>query len=205
LVVGGTDHAVLDRATGATRLSWFGTVESRAALVPGGVVTSDVSTLSLSRDGDGTVWEKAGGTEQYTLVAVRDEVVVAAVKLADGYTLTGFALADGTQVWTMSNLVRVGFVKQGTEPARPPGALRTTRLIPVVRANAPGWSLVDAGSGAVVATTPAGVVPVSWPCPRLRNPAPTWRCSARTSRSPGRHRPAATARRCGRSTGAGFW
>jgi hypothetical protein len=161
LVAGGNDHAVLDRATGATRTSWFGTAESRGALVPGGIVGSDIGKLWMEPDGEAPGWEKAGVAEEYTLVAVRDDVVVAAVKRDRDYTLTGFALADGTQVWTMPNLERVGFVEMGTEPARPPGALRTTRLIPVVRANAPGWTLVDSGSGAVVATTPEGAVPVA--------------------------------------------
>ncbi|HEY0448687.1 hypothetical protein [Actinophytocola sp.] len=186
LVTGGYEAWVLDRATGDTKRSWFAGADSRAALVPGGVViSSDTGKLAVSMGGGGQDWQKDQAKEKYTLVAVRGNVVVAAVKLEDSMSLTGFALADGAQVWTIPNLYRVGFVDPETEPMRPPGALRTTTVIPV-RDN-DGWRLVAAATGAVLTRTPdvpvvAGDVAVSAtgvPCADLTligapNPTVTW-------------------------------
>lgn len=160
LLAGGRDMMIVDRATGATKSSWGTSYGARAALVPGGVVVSSDGTLSAR--GDEQDWVKQGGAEQYTLVAVRGDVVVAEVAVGLTHALTGFALADGAPVWTVANLTRIGFLAMGEEPARPPGALRTTRLVPVIRAGVDGWTLLDAATGAVVATTPSSdSVPVA--------------------------------------------
>lgn len=176
LLVDGTDMMLVDRASGATELSWFAPRGSRAVLVPGGVAFSS-STGTLSARVDDKDWVKQGLEEKYTLVAVRDDVVVADVAVGLKHTLTGFALTDGAPVWTMANLTRIGFVDMGEEPPRPPGALRTTRLIPVMRMGVDGWSLLDAATGAVVATTPpSDTVPVA--TGDVAVPASLTRCAA---------------------------
>ncbi|MEU6647187.1 hypothetical protein ABZ863_32310 [Saccharomonospora sp. NPDC046836] len=153
---------VLDRATGedqsAGRVDW----QQRAALVPGGVVASADGYLAL-RDRSGRVmWEK---TDSHTLVTVDIGAGVAVVAVEGTNrvsTLTALALTDGTPKWTIPDLGRVGNVSFTEEPARRPGALRTTRLIPVIpmwgypsgtAATPATWQLVSAATGEVVAET----------------------------------------------------
>lgn len=149
---------VVDRATGEL-LQTPGRVdaERRAALVPGGVVASEDGWLEAT---GGAAWSK-GGDAKYFLEAVDVEagLVVAGVLPPQGsQALMAFALADGAPVWTLPDLARADPVVIGPRTTRPPGWLRETELVPVIRtggytappATQPArWSLVDVATGAV--------------------------------------------------------
>lgn len=106
------------------------------------------------------MWEKQ---PEFDLVAVEAGLAVAALSPAQNAgpsTLTAFALEDGAPVWTMPEVARVGTLRLGTDPVRPPGWLRTTALLPVIRvggypsdtaAEPATWSLVSAATGEVTA------------------------------------------------------
>lgn len=151
LVSEGDNYLVLDRATGATRSTSFAASQSRAALVPGGVVESRRGTLRMMPD-KGRPWQVETGGTDYDLVAVTDKLAVAEVRTSETSVLTGFALTDGTPVWTVPDLLRVGFTRLGREPARPPRALHTTSLVAVQDRG--GWHLVTAGTGERVVDVP---------------------------------------------------
>lgn len=150
------NYSVLDRATGATRSTRFAANQSRAALVPGGVVENRRGTLRMMPD-KGRPWQVETSGTDYYLVAVTDELAVAEVRTGLTSVLTGFALADGTPVWTVPDLLRVGFTRLGREPARPPRALHTTSLVAVQ--DRVGWHLVAAGTGERVVDIPDVPVP----------------------------------------------
>ncbi len=73
-------------------------------------------------------------------------------------SLTAFALADGAPVWTLPDLARADPFVIGPFTIRPPGWLRETELVPVIRtggytappATQPArWSLVDVATGTI--------------------------------------------------------
>ena len=154
---------VFDRATGASRRMGRVDLQRRAALLPGGVVSSVNGRLVVTDTDGEAIWKKESGGG-YTLLAVDVEAgVVVAADDRSPYNVVGFDLADGTPVWTVEDVARVGNIRVGVEPARPPGAFRNTGLVPVLRRGdypGPGepyrpekWSLLNVVSGGIMATT----------------------------------------------------
>jgi hypothetical protein len=156
---------VVNRRTGAVQPAGSVDLQRRASLVPDGVVASVDGNLVLTNSDGEPGWTKAQVPAEWplhTLVAVDLDagLVVSAVDPPDkGYSLTAFAVADGTPVWTVPDLGRVGNIRVGAEPARPPGAFRDAELIPVIRrsdfgprasALAATWSLVSVETGTIV-------------------------------------------------------
>ncbi|OLF14667.1 hypothetical protein BU204_25900 [Actinophytocola xanthii] len=158
---------VVNRRTGGVQQAGTVDLQRRASLVPDGVVASVGGELILTgADGD-PVWTKKQGLGSFplhTLVAVDLDagVVLSAVDPPEfGGSLTAFAIADGAPVWTIPNINRVGNFRIKAEPVRPPGALRDTTLIPVIRQGDFGphatamiatWSLVSVKTHTFVTT-----------------------------------------------------
>jgi hypothetical protein len=157
---------LVNRSTGVVQPAGAVDLQRRASLVPDGVVASVDGDLVLTNSDGEPLWTKAqglGDTPLHTLVAVdlNASLVVSAVDAPDkGYSLTAFAIADGTPVWTVPNLGRIDNIRVGAEPVRPPGAFRDAKLVPVIRRSDFGphpsalvatWSLVSVETGAIVA------------------------------------------------------